>query len=812
MFKNYLSVALRSFMRNKVFTLINISGLAIGISASLVIFLIVQYEFSYENFLKNKDRMYRVVTSLHFPDMLIHNGGAPGPLHTAVEESIPGIENSTAFWMNYQMDVEISDGNNKSETFKKQKNILYADEGYFQMIPYTWISGDPGDALNGPNQVVLTESRARAYFPYQDITRAVGRTITYNDSIQAVVTGIVEDLKEVSGFNFSEFISLATFLDDWKKNQSGDEWGSVTSSSQFFVLLEPGVTPERINEQLAELRKQHASENDVPTEYTLQPVGDIHFNTDYDSLSAPHGHKPTLYGLLVVAAFLLLLGCINFINLTTAQSSQRAKEIGVRKTLGSSVGQMRVQFLSETFILAMIASILSLSITPLILRMFSGFIPEGLHFSLRQHPMILLVVTGLIVIVGLLAGFYPAMVLSKLKAVLAIKNTVADTASNRGALVRKSLIVSQFVIAQFFIIATLIVGKQIRYSLTKDMGFKRDAIFSFRAPYNYFNPDNKQYVLSDRLRSIPGIEKMSLAGSPPASNSTNTTTMKFSEDGKDIETMVEVKNADTSFFNLYGIRLLAGRNLQLSDTLKEYVINEYYCHFLGYDNPQDIIGKMIKRNTKNVPIVGVVNDINTKSVARAIGPLAFANIGKNHSTFHIKLPPQGETTGAWNKTIDAIRKVFHEVYPDKEFSYTFFDDDIAAFYKKERDISQLLNWSAGLTIFISCLGLLGLVLFTTAQRVKEIGVRKVLGASVGQLVVLLSSDLLKLVLIAFFIAAPIAWWIMHRWLDNYAYRTSIGIWLFALSGLVMLLVAVITLSTQKIRSALANPAESLRSE
>ncbi|MCB0602152.1 MAG: ABC transporter permease, partial [Saprospiraceae bacterium] len=468
--------------------------------------------------------------------------------------------------------------------------------------------------------------------------------------------------------------------------------------------------------------------------------------------------------------------------------------------------------LSETFILAAIAAIISLSITPVILRMFSGFIPESLHFSLPQHPVVLLVVAGLIVLVGLLAGFYPAMVLSRLKAVIAIKNTASDAATNRGALIRKSLIVSQFVVAQFFIIATLIVGKQIRYSLNKDMGFQRDAIISFRAPYNYMNPDNKQYVLNDRLRSIPGIEKMSLAGAPPASNSTNTTSMEFTEDGKDIETMVEVKNADTSYFNLYGIRLLAGRNLQPSDTLKEYVINEYYCHFLGYDNPQDIIGKTIKRNTRNIPIVGVVNDINTKSVARAIGPLAFASIGKNHSTFHVKLPSQGESTSAWSKTIDAIQKVFNEVYPDQEFSYTFFDDDVAAFYKKEKDIAKLLNWSAGLTIFISCLGLLGLVLFTTTQRVKEIGVRKVLGASVGQLVVLLSSDLLKLVMIAFFIAAPFAWWIMHRWLDNYAYRTSVGIWLFALSGLVMLLVAVITLSTQTIRSALANPADSLRSE
>ena len=811
MFKNYLSVALRSFMRNKVFTLINIAGLAIGISASLVIFLIVQHEFSYED-LKNKDRMYRVVTTLHFPDQEINNGGVPGPLHTAVEESVPGIEKSTAFWMNYQMDVNITDGNNKSETFKKQKDILYADEGFFQMIPYTWLTGDPGDALNAPNQVVLSESRARVYFPYQDITRAVGRTITYDDSIQAVVTGIVADLNEVSGFKFSEFISMATYLDDWKKYHDGDEWGSVNSTSQFFIQLEPGVDPERINEQLAELRKQHSKEDDVPTEYTLQPVSDIHFNAKFDSMSSPHGHKPTLYGLLVVAAFLLLLGCINFINLTTAQSSQRAKEIGVRKTLGSSVGQMRLQFLSETFILATLAAIISLSISPLILRIFSGFIPEGLQFNLRQHPMILVFVAGLILVVGLLAGFYPAMVLSRLKAVLAIKNTSTEMNRNRGAWVRKGLIISQFVIAQFFIIATLIVGKQIRYSLNKDMGFNREAIINFSAPFNFYNPDNKQFVLNDRLQGIPGIRNLSLAGSPPASKGTMSTTMEYVEDGKNMETTVEVKYADTSYFNLFGIRLLAGRNLQPSDTLKEYVINAFYCHFLGYDDPHDIIGKTIKRGDKNIPIVGVVNDINTKSVARAIGPLAFTSLRKYHTNFHIKLLPQGDASGSWNKTIDAIRAAYRDIYPEEEFNYSFFDDDIAAFYKKEQDIAQLLNWSAGLTIFISCLGLLGLVLFITTQRVKEIGVRKVLGASIGQLVVLLSSDLMKLVLIAFLIAAPIAWLVMNEWLANYAYRTDIGIWLFVLSGLLMFVIALITLSTQTIRSALVNPADSLRSE
>jgi putative ABC transport system permease protein len=813
MFKNYLVVAFRNFWRKKLFSLINMAGLAIGISAALVIYLIVHYEFSYEKFHKDRNRIYRVVTNMHFPDQDFKNAGVPGPLPAVVRSEITGVEKSTLFWEANPMKVNIPSKIENKNDFRKQDNIIYADEQYFRFFNYQWLAGSPDNSLNNPNDVVLTESRARTYFPYTDIRNGIGQTIIYDDSVKATVTGIVKDLDEITDFTFKEFVSLPTFSEKLKKINGWDEWGSVSSSSQFFIKLKKGTDTALINKQLALVRKKHEKNAYLSTEHFLQPLNDIHFNSDFDAFDHRQAHKPTLYGLLAVAAFLLILGCINFINLTTAQAAQRAKEIGIRKTMGSSKRQLVIQFLSETLLLTLLAAVISILLTPWLLKIFSAYIPEGLHFDLFNQPDLFVFIIALIIVVSILSGFYPAMILSGYKPVLVLKNLAyANTAQSRRVWIRKTLTVLQFVIAQFFIIATLLVGKQIRYSLNKDMGFKKEAIVNFNAPHNYQHPDGKQFVLQEKLKSIPGIERLSLAGFPPANEGINISTMKFNKNGKETETSVEVKMADTAYFGLYKMKLIAGRNLQQSDTLKEYVINETYARQLGYTNPSDIVGQSLIRSGKNVPIVGVLADIHTKSLHMPIQPLAFSSEAKNHSTFHIALEPKGQNTDNWKKTITAIESAWKEVYPEEDFNYSFFDESIAKFYKKEQDTANLLNWSTALAVFISCLGLLGLVIYTTTQRTKEIGVRKVLGASVTQIVSLLSKDFVQLVLLAFVIAAPIAWWAMKKWLEDFAYRTSISWWIFGLSGMAMVVIAWLTLSIQTIRSASANPVKSLRTE
>ncbi|TMI80779.1 MAG: FtsX-like permease family protein [Bacteroidetes bacterium] len=814
MFKNYLTVAFRNFWRKKVFSIINIAGLAIGISAALVIYLIVHYEFSYEKFQQDRGRIYRVVTNMHFPDQDFKNAGVPGPLPPAVRSEIPGIEKSTVFWQANSMKITILENENKKE-FKKHDDIIYADEYYFRFFDYQWLVGSPDNSLIGPNKVVLAESRARSYFPFVDISNAIGKTIVYDDSIPATVTGIVKDVNQITDFTFKEFISLPTISEQLKRENGYGEWGSVSSSSQFFVKLAKNIDTARVNKQLAIVRKKNEKNAYLSTEHFLQPLNGIHFNSDFDAFGHRQAHKPTLYGLLAVATFLLILGCINFINLTTAQASQRAKEIGIRKTMGSSKQQLVAQFLFETIAMTSLAAIVSIILTPWLLKVFASYIPPGLHFDLLNEPGVVGFIISLIIVVSILSGFYPALVLSGYQPVLVLKNLAyANAAQSRKVWIRKTLTVSQFVIAQFFIIATVVVGKQIRYSLNRDMGFRKDAIIYFSTPFNYQHPDNKQFVLQQKLRSIPGgIQKMSLSGLPPAHSGVNITTMKATnKNGKQIETSVEVKLADTNYFDLYNIKLLAGRKLQQSDTVKEYVINENYARLLGYQNPADIIGHMLDHGSFKVPIVGVFADIHTKSLHTAIQPLTFSSEAKNHYTFHIALPPNETNTDKWKKTIAAIGNAWKEVYPEEDFSYEFFDESIAKFYKKEQDTANFLNWSTGLAIFISCLGLLGLVIYTTTQRTKEIGVRKVLGASVPQIVSLLSKDFIQLVLVAFVIAAPVAWWAMHKWLEDFAYRTKISWWIFGLSGIAMVLVALLTLSIQTIRSATASPVKSLRTE
>jgi ABC-type antimicrobial peptide transport system permease subunit len=682
-------------------------------------------------------------------------------------------------------------------------------------LDYQWIAGSPKNALQNPHEVVLAESRARAYFLGADVRKCIGQTIVYDDSVQCTVTGIVKDLDQITDFTFKEFVSFPTFQRSLNDRHSYLHWGSISSASQFLIKLKKGVDPNTVEKQIQEVRKKYAKDEYLQTKNYLQPLSDIHFNRDYDNFDQRLGNKNTLRGLIFVAVFLLLLGCINFINLSTAQSGRRAREIGIRKTMGSSIQQLILQFIGETFILTIMATGISLILMPVIFKIFSGFIPNELNIGTINVLNLAGFILLLMVIVSLLAGIYPAFILSKYNPVLVLKNVSFHQSGKLGrkAMLRKVLSISQFAIAQFFIMATLIVAKQIHYSVNLDMGFDREAIVNFTTPFDYYHQDKKATILLEKLKQIPGIKKISLAGDAPAGSGFNFTTMKFNKDGKEIETSVEIKDADTSYLSLFNMKLLAGRNLRQTDTAEEYLVNETYARFLGFTNPSDIVGKYLDRGSnKKVPIVGLVADFHSGSTQRIIKPMALMCEGRFHSDFHLLLGPKGENTSGWKKTLTEVERQFKEIYPNQDFSYEFFDDAIAKFYNEEQNLSSLLNWCMGLSVFISCLGLLGLVIYTTTQRTREIGVRKVLGATVSQIVSLLSKDFLLLVMIAFVLAAPLTWWAMHNWLNNYAYRTEISWWIFGSTVLLMLITAFATLSIQTIRTAIENPVKSLRTE
>jgi len=823
MLKNYFTIAIRNFWKQKIFSLINVAGLAIGISAALVIYLLVQFEFSFEKFRKDNDRIYRVITDITFPgESLFRNPGVPMPMPKAVRADLTGIETATHIVTAYETKVSMAFAGSQSPAeFKKQTEIIYADEFYFSLFEYVWLAGSKQTALKDPYQVVLTEERAKAYFGNLAANDIIGKQITYDDSIKTIVSGIVKNPKEkATDFKFKEFISLATVMSTGLKDHfGGDFWGSINSSSQLFVKLKKGTKPEQLNAQFPGLREKYKDKKEQKkdeTRHRLQSINDIHFNADYGSFDdGRQAHRPTLYGLLAVALFLLLLGCINFINLTTAQSAQRAKEVGIRKTLGSGKRELVFQFLSETFLLILLATILSIAILPWLLKIFSDFIPAEINFNSINQAHVWIFLLLLVLVMTAFSGFYPALILTKFRPVTVLKNQVhTNTAQSRKAWLRKTLTITQFVIAQFLVIATLVVSKQINFSLNKELGYKKDAIVYFRTEWNFFSakPDNRRFALFEKIKQMPEVEKVGLSSNSPAHGGSSSTTMKMDNGKKEVELMTETMMADPEYFDIYKLKLVAGRLPVQSDTLKEYLVNESFTRSFGFANPEDAIGKTVFRGSKRVPIVGVLRDFHTKSTHEPIKPLAYSSVEKSSYVINMALKPESGSPGRWKAVLGKVEKEFKRIYPENDFKYEFFDETIAAFYKKEQDVSRLLKWSAGLCIFISCLGLLGLVIYTTNTRTKEIGVRKVLGASVVQIVSLLSKDLLSLVLIAFIIATPLAWLAMSKWLQDFAYRTNISWWVFAACGVSMLMIALVLLSIRTIRAALTNPVKSLRTE
>jgi len=824
MIKNYFKIALRGFWKHKLFTLINIIGLSIGISTALIIYLIVNFDLTFDKFHKDSDRIYRVSSNFSFQGEKGFNGGVCGPLAGAVKSQVPGVEVAAPFFCLSSPNVFIPGNKGVPVRFKNQDNVILADNAYFKIFNYKWLAGNPESALNAPNQCVLTSDQAEKYFSGIPYSRMIGKIVTY-DTIKTTVAGVVETLKANSDLAFHDFVSYSTATLGVNQSLADQlqlkEWESTNSASQLFIKLSAKASPVRIEKQLNEILKKASPprpESKGTTHgFLLQPLSDLHFNEKlgiFDS-SPRVANEKTLYFLLAIGVFLLLLGCINFINLTTAQATQRTKEIGIRKTMGSGRRQLIFQFLSETFLITLSAVIISVAFTPVVLKLFADFIPKGLKADLLQANLILFLIL-LTAVVSLASGFYPAIVLSGYKPSLVLKNqTSSNSSKTRNAWLRKSLTVTQFIIAQFFIMATVLVSKQIYFALHKDLGFKKDAIITVDSPWKNRTAD-KNKVFLNTLHTMTQVEMVSVGGAPPSSGSTNSTLVTYKDGKKEIKTEVQLKFGDENYMKIYRLKLLVGRGLRAGDSSKSVVINANYAKVLGFRNPGEAIGKTLDHfnGVKTLQIVGVAADFYQKSLHEPIKPLAlYYGAGSwQTGTFHIALKPESPGGNEWKTTIAAMGKTWKEIYPDDDFGYNFFDESIAKFYEEEQHTSKLLTWATGLSIFISCLGLLGLAIYTTNQRTKEIGVRKVLGATVAQIVTLLSTELVLLIFLAFAIVTPVAWWAMNKWMQGFTDRTTISWWIFAASGAGMLIAAIFTSGFQTVRAAIANPVKSLRSE
>ena len=691
--------------------------------------------------------------------------------------------------------------------FHKQERVTFVDENYFRIFPHQWLAGDT-TSLKQPYNVVLSQSNAQLYFPDISPEEIVGQTVIFGDTLRTIVNGVVKDLQSNSDFEYKSFISLPTIPVE-ESLTSQFSWGDWRSSGTSLIIkLYPGTNASQINKSLAVFIKTLAKDAVNPSDhYYLQPLRDVHTNKELGGTV----DISILRNLSLLVVFLLLLGAINFINLCTAQSSMRAKEIGIRKTLGSSKKQLVFQYLSETFLLTTLAAVISLLITPPLMASFTGFIPDGLKFNFLLHqPGVLVFLLLLIFVVSLLAGLYPAFILAKLRPSLVLKSQAfSKSGTTRTVWLRKILIVFQFVIAQVFLIGMLVVHKQVHYSMQKDMGVRKNAIIYFRMPERlYLNLDMgvKDGYIKNQLKSIPGVMEAGLGSFPPVSDISPVTRIVSQDDNA--KYMVDARFGDTAYLNIYNIKLIAGKNVSACDTPCEALINETLAKQLGYLQPQKALGHVVATNGSFLQIVGVTKDFNLASVRTPIHPFIFYN-DKNAATMQVALQPNPDT---WRRTIARIEGVCKKIYPNWDFDYTFFDKSIENLYKEDEQLSQLLDWAAAVAILISCLGLLGLVIFMANSRTKQIAIRKVLGATVAGIVALLSKDFMRLLLLGIIIALPIAWWQTHNWLQNFAYHTGLSWWIFASSGIIMIIIALMILCIKIVKTARANPVKSLRME
>jgi putative ABC transport system permease protein len=817
---NYFRIATRILARNKLYTTINVLGLALGICGCMIIWLVGSYEMSFDRFHPDGGRIYRV-----------GDGGKPGerkiaevlpPMPDAIRKMIPGMESVTAFFPLYNGHrVLIPSGDKPATPYDVaaegqdgMPGVIIADADYFSIFHYQWLAGNPAIALKQPFTVVLTESRARRYFGSLPPASVIGKEVIYQDSLHVHVSAVVRDWKENTDLPYTDFISFPTIAGSFLKDvRHMDDWVYHRGGGMFywptcFVKLAKVSSPVQIDAQLSALATRHMAGADLkhPFLLHLQPLADIHFNTDYND-NLRKAHLPTLYALTGIAIFILLLAAINFINLSTAQSLQRAKEIGVRKVLGSGKVSLMMQFLTEAGLVTATAVVIAaLQIKP-VMAFFREYIPGGVRFD-PLAPVNLLFLIGITAGVTLLAGFYPARVLSGYQPVQTLKGSGSVKGGEKWWL-RRGLIVFQFTISLVFIVVTLVIGNQIRFMLNTDYGFKTDAVVSVDGDWK--DTTGKIKVLEQRFSQIPGIAQLVREEDPPAGWGRTTTGMTYK--GKTILNFVTtVEWGDERYIPFYGMQILAGRNIRHTDSLAEFVINETAAKQLGFAQPAAAIGQFLYFQNKPYPIVGVVADFHEGSFREAIQSAVIGNTPREESMVGVRLATAGKSVENVKATMDAMEKVYKEVFPTKSFNAYFMDELIREMYDKEQKTASLVRVAMGLAIFISCMGLFGLSLFTAQRKAREIGIRKVLGATAADITGMLSKDFILLVLLALVIASPIAWIMARRWLQDFAYRVGIDIWVFILAGLGAVGIALVTVGYQSIRAAMANPVKNLRAE
>lgn len=814
MFKNHFKIALRNLSKRKAYSSINIIGLAVGIATTLLIFLVIQYEMSYDSFNSRKDRICRVVTTYANKsngEITGRESAVPIMLPDALRNDFPQLEKVAGVWKLGGAQIHIPLPGKDIADEKKVKvsdGLFFVEPSMFDIFDYTWLDGNAG-GLKDPNTVVLNQTLANAFFG--NWKNAVGKTVQMMSfRIPLKVVGVFEDLPANTDMEIAMGASYATHRKMSAEWFASNDWQSTPWSSECFLLLPKNSRADQFQSQLNEFVKKYFP-NEIKGQQkkvslAFQRVKDMHLNEEFYTYKGDALTYKELWSLALTGFFILFVACINFINLATAQSITRAKEIGVRKVLGSNRSQILKQFLNETSIITITSLIIGYLLAQLALPFISNLMQKPLSLNLISSPSVILFLVLLGITVNFLAGFYPGLVLSGFNPIEAIKNKIS-TSSIGGISIRRGLVVLQFVIAQFLIIGTIVVIKQMQFFRNQPMGFEKNAIALIELPSDSSGVANYNY-LKEQMVKIPGVNSASFCLDAPASLGGNNSTFYFNNDPVIKDFNINLQFGDTSYLNTFQIKLLAGRVPYPSDTMRELLVNETLVKKLGLKSADDIIGKTLSYDLdKKFPVVGVMHDFNSKSLKEPVTPFILATNSHGYGYVALRLDPK-----RMQQTLAQVQKVFTHTYPTYIYDLNFVDERIARFYKTEAIASHLFKIAAFLAIFISCLGLYGLVSFMAVQKTKEVGIRKVLGASVQSIVFLFSKEFTILIGIAFLIAVPLSYFLMQQWLSGFYYHITISWFVFALAIIISVIIAWLTVGYKAIRAGLANPVKSLRTE
>lgn len=792
MFKNYFKIAFRNLWRHRTFSFINIMGLAVGMTACFLIFLYVTFELSYDVFNSKANRIYRVVSDIKTPTEVINASGPSWAVPPFAKNEFPEIE---SFVRVANDNVLVRKGNIKFQ----EENVSWVDSAVFHVFDFKLVKGDPKTALKDQFSVVFSETTAKKYFGKTD---PIGQTVLLTgDAIPSKVTGVMKDIPENSQIKADMFVSMSSIK---RFNASLDsQWGNYGASAYF--LLKHGTNAKAVEKKFpAFLEARNGEEMKRSQMYPtlfLEPLRDVYLRSTRNGSKT--GNITNVYIFSIIAIFILLIACINFINLTTARAAERAREVGIRKVAGAEKFQLTQQFIGESVILCLISFIITVTLSALLIPLFNQLagktISTGLFYNLRFIPLLFFAAVA----IGLIAGIYPALVLSSYKPIVVLKGRF--TSGTRGIILRKGLVIAQFTISIALIIATIVVYTQMKFMRTQDLGFSKDQMMVIDT-----NGDPAKKAFQESLSDLPGVKSTSTAGSVPGGGNPAAYSQIENVKGDLQIANLDLYFVDFDYMRQYNMKMVAGRAFSRdfqTDTTQAMVLNEAAIKMFGYRSPQQAIGKRFKQWGREGKIIGVVKDFHFMALQQDIKPLSMRIepnacnlVSVNVSSAHLPA------------TITAIENKWKRIIPDRPFSYYFLDEFFDRQYRGEVRFGNLFLNFAILAIFISCLGLLGLASYSTIQRTKEIGIRKVLGATVMNVVGLLSKDFLKLVGLAFVVAAPVAGYSMYKWLQNFAYRIPLGWHAFALGGLLAVLIAFVTVSFQAIRAAVANPVKSLRTE